>query len=72
MNNIILHIPHSSKYIPKKLNRFTVNKKKINKEILKMTDLYTDDLFDFPYEKIIFPINRLICDGEYLKIKSKK
>ena len=45
MNKLVLHIPHSSIEIPL-LDGYISNQKKINQEIIKLTDWYTDELFD--------------------------
>ena len=66
MNNILIHIPHSSYYIPKKYKRlFYLNNEELFCEQLKMTDSFTDKLFDIKgIKKIVFPMSRLICDVE--------
>ena len=66
---ILLHIPHSSIQIPEKyLNSFYLNEEQLNQELLRMTDWYTDELFDDPQipeeNRIVFPYSRLICDVE--------
>ena len=62
---ILVHIPHSSISIPEKYkSSFIVSDKELELELLKMSDLYTDILFDLGYETVIFPISRLICDVE--------
>lgn len=63
---IILHIPHSSYYVPDEYNTlFYLSKNDLFKEQLKMTDSYTDELFNILYvTKHIFPISRLVCDVE--------
>jgi N-formylglutamate amidohydrolase len=65
---IILHIPHSSTKIPDDLrNRFLLSDQELDDELLRMTDRYTDDLFnpeDIRYEKIVFPVSRLVVDPE--------
>ena len=63
-NNLILHIPHSSDRIPN-LKGFLVEKKIIDKEILKLTDWFTDDLFSF-YGSIVIKaeFSRVFCDTE--------
>ena len=62
----LLHIPHSRYTIPFEYqNLFYLNPLELRKEQIKMTDSYTDDLFDIPnVEKLVFPISRLICDVE--------
>lgn len=64
MNNIILHIPHSSTLIPYK-DGYLVNDTIINEEILKLTDWYTDDLFDLADTITIrADFSRIFCDPE--------
>ena len=64
MNKLILHIPHSSIYIPDKTG-YVVSKATLDKELLKLTDWYTDDLFSV---KDTIPIkaefSRIFCDPE--------
>ena len=56
---MILHIPHSSTCT----GDYKLNNK--DREVLRMTDHYTDDLYDFKdASQIILPISRLICDVE--------
>ena len=66
--SIILHIPHASKHIPDKyLKYFTLSKKDLEIEILKMTDHFTDELFDISCSNIHqlkFPLSRLLVDVE--------
>ena len=66
--SIILHIPHASKHIPDKyLKYFTLSKKDLEIELLKMTDHFTDELFDVSGDTIHqlkFPISRLLVDVE--------
>ena len=64
MKKLILHIPHSSIEIPL-LDGYTSNQEQINQEIIKLTDWYTDELFDSTYDdKIIAPFSRIFCDVE--------
>ena len=65
-NSILIHIPHSSYYIPQEYkNLFYLSSEKLLLEQIKMTDSYTDELFNIPEsEQIVFPISRLICDVE--------
>lgn len=65
---MILHIPHSSMLIPDDIRRqFILSDDELEKELLSMTDLYTDDLFH-PLTKfdtaIIYPVTRLVVDPE--------
>ena len=66
--SIVLHIPHASKYIPDKyLKYFTLSKKDLEIELLKMTDHFTDELFDISCSNIHqlkFPLSRLLVDVE--------
>ncbi len=69
-NNMLLHIPHSSTYIPEDLlGMFTVSKETLDHELLVMTDRYTDELFDCSDNRIVFPVSRLICDVERFREK---
>ena len=66
--SIILHIPHASIHIPDKyLKYFTLSKKDLEIELLKMTDHFTDELFDISCSNIHqlkFPLSRLLVDVE--------
>ena len=66
--SIVLHIPHASKNIPDEyLQYFTLSKKDLQFELLKMTDHFTDELFDVLGDNIHqlkFPISRLLVDVE--------
>lgn len=63
---IILHIPHSSYFIPDEYKTlFYLPEKELFGEQLKMTDSYTDELFRTEtIERLVFPISRLVCDVE--------
>lgn len=64
MKKLVLHIPHSSIDIPL-LEGYVSNQEQINQEIIKLTDWYTDDLFDTDHDdKIIAPFSRIFCDVE--------
>ncbi|MBR2605773.1 MAG: N-formylglutamate amidohydrolase [Clostridia bacterium] len=59
---LLLHIPHASIFIPpEELPRFCPVD--LAGELLKMTDRYCDELFT-GYEKVAFPVSRLVCDPE--------
>lgn len=60
---MILHIPHSSIDIPDTFE--VLNGVSLRDEFQRMTDWYTDELFDFDdAKKLIFPYSRLYCDVE--------
>lgn len=63
-NKVILHIPHSSTNIP--LNDgYVVDLTTLEKEILKLTDWYTDDLFySIDDDMIKAEFSRIFCDPE--------
>ena len=66
MNNILIHIPHSSYAIPNEYkDLFYLKDDELFQEQIKMSDSYTDELFDVKgIQKLIFPISRLVCDVE--------
>ena len=65
---ILLHIPHSSLNIPKAVrDMLCVSEAELERELLRMTDRYTDILFDLPTitnHSIIYPVSRLVVDPE--------
>jgi N-formylglutamate deformylase len=64
MKNLILHIPHSSTIIPFK-EGYCITDEILNQEILKLTDWYTDDLFENEIDiSIKAPFSRIFCDTE--------
>lgn len=64
MKNLILHIPHSSTIIPSK-EGYCITDEILNQEILKLTDWYTDDLFENETDiSIKAPFSRIFCDTE--------
>lgn len=52
---VLIHVPHASTFIPPD---------DLTDELLKMTDLYTDELFDCGRDMLVFPVSRLVCDVE--------
>ena len=66
MNNILIHIPHSSYLIPEKYkDLFFLKEDDLRQEQIKMSDSYTDELFNVKgIKQHIFPISRLVCDVE--------
>jgi N-formylglutamate deformylase len=64
MKKLILHIPHSATNIPVR-EGFIADETKIQQEIIKLTDWYTDELFHSDSdEMIVTPFSRLFCDVE--------
>ena len=64
MKPLILHIPHSSTNFPLK-EGFILDSEKIQQELIKLTDWYTDELFySDSDEMIISPFSRIFCDVE--------
>jgi N-formylglutamate amidohydrolase len=64
MKNLILHIPHSSTRIPSR-EGYCITDEMLEKEILKLTDWYTDDLFENEWDvSIKTPFSRIFCDTE--------
>lgn len=64
MRQLILHIPHSSIKIPSK-DGFVIDNEVIQAELNKLTDWFTDDLFDSPNDIIIkADFSRIFCDPE--------
>lgn len=62
--NIILHVPHASTTIPF-TDGYVLSKDALAKEILKLTDWYTDDLFQSDeHELIQADFSRIFCDPE--------
>jgi N-formylglutamate deformylase len=63
---ILLHIPHSSTFLPEELiARTHLMHSELKKYAAYMADLYTDELFiDERMTSIIAPISRLYCDVE--------
>ena len=65
---MLLHIPHSKKYIPVEYQKyFHLSDNALDYELLKMTDHFTDELFEsseINRSVIIFPVSRLLVDPE--------
>ena len=61
---IILHVPHSSTTI-RLTDGYVINNDALAKEMLKLTDWYTDDLFQSDeHEMIKADFSRIFCDPE--------
>jgi N-formylglutamate amidohydrolase len=62
---VLIHVPHSSTYIPSEEEGFfVVDRGKLQYELDVMTDHYCDELFDTGDEMVRFPVSRLVCDPE--------
>jgi N-formylglutamate amidohydrolase len=71
-NKLILHVPHSSTKLPNKLG-FLVEAAFLEKEILKLTDWYTDDLFRMDDSIVVkADFSRIFCDVERFADDSKE
>ena len=69
---IVLNIPHSSvaAIFDNKIGRWPPNAFFINECVNKMTDWWTDMLFDVKEvisHKVVFPYSRFVCDVERLE-----
>lgn len=71
---MILHIPHSSDIIPEQFrNQIVLSDNELTAELLRMTDAFTDELFDNPKETVVrFPISRLLVDVERFSDDTKE
>lgn len=70
---ILLHIPHSSYFIPTEYAKlFLLSAKELKQEKILMTDSFTEELFDLPFKKIVFPLSRLVCDVERFRNEKKE
>lgn len=68
---VLIHVPHSSTYIPsEEWQHFVTPKLAI--EIISMTDHYCDDLFSCEHEMLRFPLSRLVCDVERFRDDSEE
>ena len=64
---MILHIPHSSIFIPKCYNTQWIGD--FDKAIHVLTDHYTDELFDYPNtQRVVSSVSRIVCDVERFEI----
>jgi len=63
---VIVHIPHSSIAIPEIFRQeFLVQEEDLQKELLCMTDWYTDELFTCEdCHMVVHNVSRLVCDPE--------
>ena len=68
---LIIHIPHSSRYIPASA-RMDYVKERLPHEFLVMTDHFCDELFSSMFPTLKFPYSRLYCDVERFKEDEKE
>ena len=65
---LVLHIPHSSKVIPNSLRAsFLLSDSELERELLCMTDAYTDELFQSDLagaSSVQYPVSRIVVDPE--------
>ena len=63
---LVLHIPHSSKHVPANERRsLLLSDDALHRELLHMTDAYTDELFSLPHAATVrYPVSRLVADPE--------
>lgn len=65
---VILHIPHAATDIPDPfLEDYCISERELEREKLRLTDWYTDELFGFEDESVEivrFPFSRLLVDPE--------
>ena len=74
---IIANIPHSSTFIPPEIrSSFLLDNYDLQKELLKMTDLYTDELFSCITElggiSVVYTYSRLVLDPERFRDDEKE
>jgi N-formylglutamate amidohydrolase len=65
---IVVHVPHASVVIPDDLRAaFLLGDGDLERELVAMTDRYTDELFLLPNDvtaPVVFPVSRLVVDPE--------
>jgi N-formylglutamate deformylase len=64
----VIHVPHSSITVPEDVRRtFVLSEQALRQELLRLTDLYTDELFSLdPLTAIpvVFGVSRFVVDPE--------
>ncbi len=65
---VVVHVPHASLLVPGDLRASIVlDDAHLHRELVAMTDRYTDELFSLPRElaaAVVFPVSRLVVDPE--------
>ena len=68
MTPLVFHIPHSSTVIPPSVCQdLLLDSEMLAREVRRMTDHHTDQLFDVPglsVARVVFPVSRLVLDPE--------
>jgi N-formylglutamate amidohydrolase len=67
ISQLVLHIPHSSLFIPAGIRRrFLVGEQEIHENLLALTDWKTDELFapGFTHRRVVYSFSRMVCDPE--------
>lgn len=69
-DSVLIHIPHSSLYIPKsEREKILLTEAELQEELLIMTDRYTDELFDIgSYDRHMDTVSRLVMDPERFRL----
>jgi N-formylglutamate deformylase len=64
----VIHIPHASTVIPADVRRtFVLSDAELGRELLRLTDRYTDELFHLAPElafSVVYGVNRFVTDPE--------
>jgi N-formylglutamate deformylase len=67
-SHAIIHIPHASTVVPADVRRtFVLSDAELERELLRLTDRYTDELFHLPSElalPVVYGVSRLVVDPE--------
>lgn len=67
-NRVLVHVPHSSRVVPSDVAAdLLITPAELERELLVMTDRYTDELFALPPDAattVTFPVSRLVVDPE--------
>ncbi len=74
---LLVHIPHSSTYIPPEIKNFLLlEDNDLQEELLRMTDRYTDEIFSCVAElggiSVVYNYSRLVLDPERFRDDKKK
>ncbi len=74
---LLVHIPHSSAYIPPEMKaKFLLSNDDLQKELLRMTDRYTDEIFSCVAElggiSVTYNYSRLVLDPERFRDDKKE